>query len=215
MPTFSKENIDLVAFPSGPLGTNAYLIVCKKTNSAALVDAPPDSHLKIARECEKRGLKLETFILTHSHWDHIAEAYLVSKRPLIHQEDAYNLQAPGSDRVPTWMQIEPVEPLGFIKEGDTILVGESSWKVIHTPGHTPGGICLYSQAEEMLISGDTLFRGSMGRIDIPTAEPERMWQSLKKLSLLPQETRVFPGHGGPTTIGNEGWLANAKHYFGG
>ncbi len=215
MPTFSKENIDLVAFPSGPLGTNAYLIVCKKTNKAALVDAPPDSYIKVKRECEKRGASLEKFILTHSHWDHIAEAYLVSKRPLIHEEDAGNIRSPGSDRVPTWMQIEPVEPIGFVKEGDTFFVGDSSWRVIHTPGHTPGGICLYSENEEMLISGDTLFRGSMGRIDIPTAEPERMWSSLKKLSLLPKETRVFPGHGGPTTIGQEGWLNNAEHYFGG
>jgi len=214
MPTYSKEQIDLVAFPSGPLGTNAYLIVCKKTNKAALVDAPPESIIKVVRECEKRGATLDKFILTHSHWDHIAESSLVSLRPYVHTEDAYNLRAPGSDKVNTWMSIEPVEPLGLIKEGDIIHVGESSWKVIHTPGHTPGGICLYSAEEGMLISGDTLFRGSMGRLDIPTGEPERMWNSLKKLSTLPPETRVFPGHGGTTTIGQEGWLSHAEQYFG-
>ena len=113
----------------------------------------------------------------------------------------------------SWMAIDGVEPAGLLKEGDTFFIGESHWKVLHTPGHTPGGICLYCEDEQLLISGDTLFKGCMGRLDIPTGEPARMWASLKKLSTLPKETEVFPGHGWPTTIGQENWLANAEQIF--
>jgi glyoxylase-like metal-dependent hydrolase (beta-lactamase superfamily II) len=215
MPSYTKNNIDIVSFPSGPLGTNAYLIVCKKTNKAALIDTPEGCHLKVIRECQKRECSLEGLIFTHSHWDHIIEASMFHLKAAIHSEDAYNLRSPGADGLRTYLQIEGVEPSRLLKEGDVVLIGESIWKVIHTPGHSPGGICLYCEDEQVLISGDTLFKGCMGRIDIPTAEPERMWNSLKKLSLLPKETQVFPGHGGPTTIGQESsWLSHAEQVFG-
>ncbi|MCE5294384.1 MAG: MBL fold metallo-hydrolase [Chlamydiales bacterium] len=213
MPSYSKTNIDIVSFPSGALGTNAYLVICKKTNKAALIDAPEDSLLKITRECQKRACTLEKLILTHSHWDHIAEASLYKMPAYIHPEDAYNLKSPGSDKLKSWLSIEGVEPTGYLKEGDVVHIGDSSWEIIHTPGHSPGGICLYCEEEGVLISGDTLFKGSLGRIDLPTSEPERMWPSLKKLSFLPKETQVFPGHGAPTTIGAENWLANAEQIF--
>ena len=214
MPTYSKNSFDIVCFPSGSLGTNAYLIVCKKTNKAALIDAPKDSFLKITRECEKRSCQLEKLILTHSHWDHIAEASLFKLKSYIHPEDAYNLKSPGADKLRSWIAIEPVEPSGLLKEGDVFFIGESCWRVIHTPGHSPGGICLYCEQEGTLISGDTLFKGSLGRIDLPTSEPDRMWPSLKKLSVLPKETHVFPGHGAPTSIGDETWMAHAEQMFG-
>ncbi len=214
MPTYSKNNIDIICFPSGSLGTNAYLVVCKKTNIAALIDAPQDSFLKITRECQKRFCTLEKLILTHSHWDHIAEASLFKLKSYIHSEDAHNLKNPGADKLKSWISIEAVEPAGYLKEGDNFFIGESLWKVLHTPGHSPGGICLYCEAEGVLISGDTLFKGSLGRVDLPTSEPERMWTSLKKLSILPKETQVFPGHGSPTTIGDENWLAQAEQMFG-
>ena len=213
MPSYSKKNIDIVSFPSGALGTNAYLVICKKSNKAALIDAPEDSLIKITRECQKRSCTLEKLIFTHSHWDHIAEASLYKIPSYIHLEDANNLKNPGSDKLKSWLSIEGVEPTGYLKEGDIIHIGDSSWKIIHTPGHSPGGICLYCEEEQVLISGDTLFKGSLGRIDLPTSQPERMWPSLKKLSFLPKETQVFPGHGAPTTIGEENWLANAEQIF--
>ncbi len=214
MPTYSKNTIEIVSFPSGALGTNGYLVICKKTNKAALIDAPQDGFLKITRECEKRSCSLEKLILTHSHWDHIAEASLYKINTYCHPEDAYNLQKPGADNLRSWLAIDPVEPAGFLKEGDCFYIGESYWKVLHTPGHSPGGICLWCEDEKVLISGDTLFKGSLGRIDLPTSEPERMWPSLKKLSHLPPETQVFPGHGAPTSISAENWLSHAQQMFG-
>ncbi len=214
MPTYSKNNIDIVAFPSGSLGTNAYLVICKKTQKAALFDAPQDSHLKVLRECQKRACQLEKLILTHSHWDHIAEASLYSLPTYVHPEDAYNIKSPGSDNVRSWLEIEAVHPAGLLKDGDHFFIGDSSWKVIHTPGHTPGGVCFWCEDEKVLISGDTLFKGCMGRVDLPTSEPARMWASLKKLQMLPKQTEVFPGHGSPTTIGAESWLAHAEEMFG-
>lgn len=206
MPTYNKKTLDIVCFPSGSIGTNTYLIVCKNTNKAAVVDAPEDSFLKISRECEKRSCQLEKLILTHSHWDHIAEASLFKLPTYINAEDAYNLQRPGADGLRTHLAIDPVEPRGYLKDGDIFFIGDSIWKVIHTPGHTPGGICLYSEAEGILLSGDTLFRGSYGRVDLPTSHPQRMEASLQKLGELPKETQVFPGHGSLTTIGQEHWL---------
>ncbi len=214
MPTHSKNNIDIIYSPSGPLGTNAYLIVCKKTNKAALIDAPQDSFLKITRECEKRGCELEKLIFTHSHWDHIIDASLFKVPSYIHTEDAYNLKEPGSDGLSSLVAITPVTPSHLLKDGDVLFIGASKWKVIHTPGHSPGGICLLCEEENVLISGDTLFKGSLGRIDLPTSEPSRMWPSLKKLSLLAKETEVYPGHGLPTSIGAESWLKNAEEFFG-
>ncbi len=210
MPTYSKNTVDIVSFPSGPLGTNAYLVVFKKTNKAALIDAPQDSFLKINRECEKRGCELEKLIFTHSHWDHITEASLFTLKAYIHAEDAYNLKDPGSDGLRSYIPIQGIEPNQLLKDGDAVFIGDSCWKVIHTPGHSPGGICLFCEEEGVLISGDTLFKGSYGRVDLPTSEPERMWASLKKLSLLPKDVEVYPGHGAPTTIGREDWLKNAE-----
>ncbi len=86
-------------------------------------------------------------------------------------------------------------------------------KVIHTPGHSPGGVCFYLPSEKILFSGDTLFRGTIGNLSLPTARPDLMWDSLKKLAALPPETKVYPGHGGPTTISAEKWIAHAKGKF--
>jgi glyoxylase-like metal-dependent hydrolase (beta-lactamase superfamily II) len=95
------------------------------------------------------------------------------------------------------------------------MLGDIVIDVIHLPGHSPGGVGFYLKKQDTLISGDTLFKGSIGRLDLPTSEPEKMWNSLDKLAKLPPKTRVIPGHGDETTIGEESWLANAKHYFGG
>jgi glyoxylase-like metal-dependent hydrolase (beta-lactamase superfamily II) len=80
-------------------------------------------------------------------------------------------------------------------------VGEVEFQVIHTPGHTPGCVCFWFPKEDLLVSGDTLFQGSIGRLDLPTARPKLMWGSLQKLAQLPANTRVIPGHGQETTIG--------------
>jgi glyoxylase-like metal-dependent hydrolase (beta-lactamase superfamily II) len=208
----------LYIFPLGPLETNAILIGCGKTRKAAVIDPAFQATEVILDAAQEHGLTIEKILLTHSHWDHFADAFTLKTKtqvPLyVHPLDAKNLSHPGSDGIPLYFTIHPVAHDHVLEEGDTLCVGELSFRVIHTPGHSPGGICLYAEGERLLISGDTLFQGSMGTLSLPTASPHDMWASLKKLSLLPHETRVIPGHGGATTIGDEAlWLTKAEEIF--
>lgn len=209
----------LEVFPSGPLDTNLILLGCPDTKKAALIDAPQDSLSVLLPRIEKLGLTIEMLLLTHTHWDHTAEAALFKKTfnvPIfVHSFDAPNLEKPGSDQLPLFFAIKAVKPDGFLTEGQTLWVGNLELKVIHTPGHTPGGVCFYLEKEQLLISGDTLFRGSMGRIDFPQSNADQMWESLKKLAKLPEDTVVIPGHGEKTSIQKEAfWMADAKRRFG-
>jgi hydroxyacylglutathione hydrolase len=106
--------------------------------------------------------------------------------------------------------IEGTTPDHLINDGDFLTVGKFSFKVIHTPGHTPGGVCFYCEKEKTLFSGDTFYRGLIGSLSLPTSQAQRMWQSLDKIATLPPNTVVFPGHGPSTTIKDEPWLPNAK-----
>lgn len=133
----------------------------------------------------------------------------------VHPEDAPNLEQPGADQLPCYIDIEGVVPDDLLKEGQRIAIGDLTLQVIETPGHSPGCVCFYSPENKVLISGDTLFQGSIGKLTLPTARPELMWDSLRKLAKLPPETVVYPGHGGSTTIGKESWLPNAEAIFGG
>ena len=124
------------------------------------------------------------------------------------------LEFPGSDGLPCWIKIEGVVPTHLINEGDSLVIGDLHFSIIHTPGHTPGGVCFYCAQEKLLLSGDTLFKGTIGNLSFSTGRPEQMWPSLAKLALLPSDTQVYPGHGEKTTIGNEKWLDKAEEIFG-
>jgi len=204
----------LEVFSSGPVETNTYLLGCSKTKRAAVIDVPFDSAKKWVKYSQKLDLQIEVILLTHSHWDHIAEAALLKEKlqapVLIHEEDAENLKNPGSDQLPLFFPIKGTQPDAFLQDRQIITVGELKMEVIHTPGHTPGGVCFYLAEQKTLISGDTLFRGTIGNLSFPTARPELMWISLKKLAQLPKDTQVYPGHGEPTSIGNESWIVNAE-----
>lgn len=205
------------AFPSGPFETNAYVVACSVTRQAAIIDPAPKSANSLLAFIDEHSLVPTHILLTHSHWDHIADISILKKViPLIvavHEEDAENVKKPGSDRLPCLVPIEGVIPDTFFKDGDVILVGQLRIIVIHTPGHTPGGVCFYCEKEHVLLTGDTLFKGSIGSLSFPTATPDDMWPSLAKLAALPPETIIYPGHGPTTTIGNESWLPHAKELF--
>ena len=205
-------------FPSGPFSTNAYIVACPDTKRIAIIDPAPDSANAIIDFVKNNGLLPEKILLTHSHWDHIADvATLKSKYKIpvyIHPDDAGNLEKPGSDGLPCWIDIPGVHPDFLLKEGKAISVGNLIFEVISTPGHTFGGVCFYCKEHQLLLSGDTLFKGTIGNLSFPTSSPKHMWESLKKLSKLPADTRVFPGHGPSTTIGAEPWLAYAENVFG-
>lgn len=209
--------MNITSFASGPFQTNAYVVSCPETLEAAIIDPAPESATSIIQYITEHKLIPTKILLTHSHWDHIADAALLKKGyelPLyVHAFDALNMEQPGSDGLPLFFKIEGVKPDHLIKENDLIAIGNCTLKVIETPGHTPGGVCFYDEKRNILISGDTLFKGSIGNLSFPTARPHLMWSSLEKLARLPKETKVYPGHGPATTIGREDWLDRAQELF--
>ena len=208
----------LEIFPSGPFETNAYVVACPRTRQAAIIDPAPDSYQPLIDFIEQNQLKPIALLLTHSHWDHIADTSQVLAKykipVLIHALDAPNLESPGVDGLPCWISIKGTTPTHLIDEGSTIDIGDLHFEVIHTPGHSPGGVSFYCPGENILLSGDTLFKGTIGNLSFPTAQPELMWPSLAKLAKLPPETRVYPGHGMSTSIGSEKWMSRAEEIFG-
>lgn len=209
----------LSKYPFGPFETNAILVACLVTKKAAVIDPSFGSTNAILQKSEEMDLQIEKIFLTHSHWDHIADVHELvretSARVHVHALDAANLENPGSDGVPLLFPITGVTADQYICHGDDLFVGQLSFRVIHTPGHSPGSVCYYSSDKHVLISGDTLFAGSIGNIRLPTSEPDRMWESLALLTSLPPDTRVVPGHGRDTVLMNESWLGRAKEIFSG
>jgi hydroxyacylglutathione hydrolase len=206
------------AFPSGPFETNAYLLACPRTQQAVIIDPAPGSAAAIQKSISEQQLIPKEIWLTHSHWDHFADAATLKRHyaiPLaVHAEDAANVLSPGADKLPCWIDIEGLSPTHLFNDGEKMKLGELEIQVIHTPGHTPGGVCFYLPHEGLLFSGDTLFQGTIGNLSFPTGRPSLMWPSLAKLAQLPKETVVLPGHGPATTIGKETWLPRAEEIFG-
>ncbi len=190
-----------------PYGTNAILFACKETLKAAVVDPANGSAPALIKKAEEHGFQIEKILLTHSHWDHIVDLAALkeaTKAPVyVHRLDAGNVEHPGSDNVPGLVMVRPTVPDVLLEDGQEITVGHLQIQVIHTPGHARGAVCFYFPHEHVLFSGDTVFRGAIGHLSLATSEPEKMSGSLQRLSQLPPDTRVIPGHGGETTIGRE------------
>lgn len=199
-------------FVAGPYQTNGYLLTSDDEKGALLIDAPSGIRSQLP------PIPIKTVILTHSHLDHTADAsYIVhahNSELLVHTLDAPNVERPGSDGLPLFLPVVGVKPTRLLEEGDQIIFDNVRFQVIHTPGHTPGGLSLYSPELKILFSGDTLFQGTIGNLSFPGCNADAMWRSLKKLSLLPKETVVYPGHGPTTTIEKEWWLSDAEKRFG-
>ena len=191
----------------GPLQNNVYVV--SSGTAALVVDAPLESVEPVTAALSEHGLSLEAIVCTHGHFDHMAEAAELARRTaapvLVHSQDADRLRTPARPLFFPDLEVEPVEVSRELADGDCVEVGDVSLDVLHTPGHTPGSLCLL--AEGVLLSGDTLFAGSFGRYDLPGGDPQALRASLLRLRDLPASTRVLPGHGPETTIGRERWLA--------
>ncbi len=204
-------------FPSGPFATNAYVL--DSNGVAAIFDPSPGSLEMIRKYVEEKGLRVEKIYITHSHWDHIVDTAVAQAEygapVFVHPLDVGNLENPGSDGIPMMVEVEAVKPVYTIADGEVVSVGDIELDVLHTPGHSPGSVCFYAQSEGFLIGGDLIFRGSIGNLSLPTAKAQDMWASLERIANLPPETIIYPGHGEPTTVGEESWLKDAKNIFGG
>ena len=193
----------------GPISENCYLLIDEKTNQAAVVD-PGFLNDVLLNEIKK--YTVQRILLTHGHFDHIWEADRLHEMlgvPVCAYETEAAFAADDKQNGSLLMMYESItcKVHEAFKDGETFQIGEVPVTVLHTPGHRPGCLCFYAEEQGVLFSGDTLFCGAYGRLDLPEAQPERMRGSLERLFALPPETIVYPGHGEATTIGQEveGW----------
>jgi hydroxyacylglutathione hydrolase len=198
----------LETFPVGPLRCNCTILGDEVTHEAIVVD-PGDNIPEILSRLQKHGLTLRQIVVTHAHIDHVGGAAQLRKSTgapvVMNQQDLgllgmMEMQA-GWLGVPT-PQVAP--PDASAEDGLTIGLTTLPAQVLHTPGHTPGSICLLFPDHHLLLAGDTLFAGSIGRTDLPGGDGQQILRSLRdRLLVLPDSTRVVPGHGPETTIGEE------------
>ena len=190
----------------GPLATNCYLLGCEKSGEGLIIDPGGDADVILDR-VKFSGLKITGILNTHGHFDHIAANREIKNELnvpiIIHENDRQLLTDPhwnGSLLMGT-NHMSP-EAERYLKEGDEVAVGECLMKVMHTPGHTTGGISLLY--ENCCFVGDTLFCGSIGRWDLPGGSLQELLHSVREvLMALPDDVKVYPGHGPETTIGAE------------
>ncbi len=192
----------------GPVSTNCYLMYHEQSKKAVIVD-PADHGSRIVSKCRELGLQPEAILLTHGHFDHIMAADAVRKefgcKLYASKAEEMMLLHPGKNMsVGMGGQQISLRADVQIQEGDVLELAGFSWKVLATPGHTPGSVCYYCREEDVLISGDTLFAESLGRTDFPGGSTADIIRSIsEKLLTLPDDTMVYPGHGDPTTVAHE------------
>lgn len=195
------------------IDVNCY-IISDETNEAVIVDCgayADEEKAAISNYISQYGLKICHLLCTHGHFDHILGNQFICDtygiHPKLHIDDTetyYNaeIQMQMFLHRSFPLQIPSVEL--FLKDGDCIKFGNHSIRVISTPGHTPGGVCYYIESENLLLSGDSLFQGSIGRCDLPGGNETSLKSNLRhKILTLPRNTRVLPGHGPSTTIDEE------------
>ena len=190
----------------GPFDTNCYIVGSESNREGMIVD-PGDKAKEILKKVEDLQLDIKLIALTHGHIDHIGALKKIKEATgaevAVHGDDAKSI----GGKQPLSMIFglfypTPLPPDRLLKDGDSIEVGDLHFAVLHTPGHTPGGICLLG--EGVVFSGDTLFNHSVGRADLPGGSYDKLMGSIQtKLMTLPDETIVYPGHGPDTTIGAE------------
>jgi len=200
----------------GPLGTNLHVLADERTGEAIAIDTAIPSLPWITDELDARGWSLKLIVSTHGHWDHVGDNARVAEHTgaqiAVHPLDADRL----TDPRPLWapFDIPPSVPAVELAEGGEIRFGAVRLTVLHTPGHTAGSVCLLAPDDGLLFSGDTLFAGSFGRVDLPGGDPEAMVDSLARLRTLDDAVTVLPGHGPSTAIARErpwlDWVARER-----
>ncbi len=204
--------LQIETIAGGPFDTNAYLVADTDSGDAVVIDAPLEATDRLVAAAKERGWNVRRIILTHTHWDHIADAAALKAAfgvPLMaHREAGPALADPQPVFAPIPVEIPPTTPDETVDDGDEVSIGGHTFRVLHLPGHEPFHIGLWSAADNVLFGGDVLFPKGHGRTDIPGSDQAAMNATLKRLvAELPEETVVYTGHGLPTSIGAEaGWI---------
>ena len=199
--------IEIKRLVLGMIRTNCYIVYTQDTKKAVIIDPATDSK-RIIKEISALSVVPEAVLLTHGHFDHMIAADALRKEygiPVcILEEDANMLEDAVENCSATFLTGYTTTADELLRDGQTLDFLHGALKVIATPGHTAGSCCYYSKEEGVLFSGDTLFQGSIGRTDLPTAKPSKIHSSIReKLFVLPEDTLVLTGHGEETTIGEE------------
>ena len=194
-------------FLTGILSTNCYVAWNEQTKEAVIVD-PAAYSKKLAEFLREEGLKPQAVLLTHGHFDHIMGLdALLEEYPVpvyVHEAEKGLIADPKTNLSLTYTNGYVFEDATYVTDGQKIAAAGVTFEVLFTPGHTSGGCCYYAVTENMLFSGDTLFRCSVGRSDLPTGDETTLIRSIKeKLLVLPENTVVYPGHMAATTIQTE------------
>ncbi len=205
------KNMKILKYPLGQLQANCYFLI---QGSDCLIIDPADDASFIAEELQRRRLKLVGMLATHGHFDHILavgemQASLGKRRvPYLHvnQKDQFlidRMEETADHFLGFKQTILPVDKIINLENIYSIRISNFKFEIIHTPGHTPGSVCFYFPEESVIFTGDTLFKGAIGRYDFSYCSREDFKKSLKKLLKLPKKTTVYPGHEDMTTVENE------------
>jgi len=203
-----KNGLILETFPVGPLQCNCTILGDQQAGEAIVID-PGEEVGRIHRRLTELGLKLKQILITHGHIDHVGGALKLKRLTgapiLLNENDLPQLEI--MDQQAGWLGVETPEtapPDETLADGVRVGLESCPAQVLHTPGHTQGSICLHFAPLKLLIAGDTLFAGSIGRTDLPGGDFDQIIDSIgSRLLGLPDETKVQPGHGSATTIGAE------------
>ena len=187
--------MQILTIPGGSLFTNCYMAWQEDQNNCILIDPGFDAEL-ILDQVRSRGKTVEAVLLTHGHFDHVGGVKDIAAetgcKVYIHKADL---------ELPNRLTLGTVPCTDHYDEGDVLSLAGLTLKVLHTPGHTPGGVCLL--CENAMFSGDTLFAGTCGRTDLPGSDHRKMWDSLARLAALEEDYLVLPGHGEGSTLSAE------------
>ena len=192
----------------GIASTNAYLVADEASKQAVIFDAPDNTVAPLLDEAIKRGWDVIGLWLTHGHFDHVADHAVVTQRfpkakVLIHPLDHPKLQKPMSSLFSLPFVIPARSADGLLADGQKLSIGTLEVEVIHTPGHSPGHMMFYIPKEKILIGGDLIIMGAVGRTDLPDADFSTLQESIRRVMKLPDDTQLLGGHGNPTLLGDE------------
>jgi len=198
----------ILANTGGVASTNCYLVVDEESKQAVLFDAPDHTTAPLLSEAAKQGWDVIGLWLTHGHFDHMADHAVVTQkfpkaRVLIHKLDEPKLIEPASRFLPLPFEIPPRRADEYIEDGQELRIGKIILKVLHTPGHSPGHVMFHFPEQKILVGGDVIIMGAVGRTDFPDADFGVLQDSIRKVMALPHSTQLLPGHGPPSKLEDE------------